>query len=158
MFTTMVGNPYGIYNERDVICVTTNGEVKKNGHATMGQGCAKFVRDSFLGIDVKLGKYIAEHGNRVFNLGTQVIGQRPFVLVSFPTKHKWRSRSDKDLIQKSVQELLELCNKFHVKGKVYIPAPGCSHGKLNWSEVEPLLSNLDERFVVYSLNVESFSK
>ncbi|MDU8351202.1 hypothetical protein RYA05_04735 [Pseudomonas syringae pv. actinidiae] len=156
-FTTMVGNPYTACNERDVICVTTNGEIKKNGCATMGQGCAKFVRDSFKGIDAKLGKYLKAHGNRVFNLGAQHYQGRNFVLVTFPTKHLWRANSDTALIQKSAQELVALCDKFNVTGKVYIPAPGCSNGKLKWSAVKPLLSNLDERFVVYSLEDDAFS-
>lgn len=153
---TLVANPYEICSDRDVICVTTNAEIKRNGEAVMGRGCAEFVRDNFKGVPVKLAKYLKAHGNRVFNLGTQVYQGRTFVLVSFPTKHGWRSPSNKDLIRKSAQELLDLCNKFNVTGKVYIPAPGCSNGQLKWSEVKPLLSMLDERFVVYSLDASAF--
>ena len=37
----------------EAICVTTNGIVMQNGKAVMGAGIAKFVRDSFPGVDSK---------------------------------------------------------------------------------------------------------
>lgn len=150
MFTTMVGNPYETCNQRDVICVTTNGEVKKNDHAQMVQGNSQFARNNFHGIDVKLGGYLKQHGNRVFNLGVHEYEGKSVVLVSFPTKHGWRSKSDLDLISKSTDELIALCDKFNARGKVYIPAPGCTNGRLKWADVKPLLEKLDDRFVVYS--------
>jgi hypothetical protein len=156
-FSTLVGNPYKTCEERDVICVTTNGEVKKDGLAVMGQGTAKFARDTFQDIDVKLGKLLVEHGNRVFNLGTQIFQGKPIRVVAFPTKHKWRENSDLALIKKSVRELVQLCDKFNLT-KIYLPVPGGQNGKLKWSDVKPALTDLDERFVVYSMDEKTFTK
>jgi len=157
MFTTMVGNPYNSFNEFDVICVTTNGEVRKDNKAVMGAGCAKFVRDNFEGVDLKLAVYLRQYGNRVFNLGKYVYKGKTFILVSFPTKSLWQSNSSLDLIKTSSEQLQELTDKFGFR-KVYIPIPGCSNGQLVWSQVKDSLSNLDERFVVYSLRAQDFKK
>ena len=75
----MVGNPYNSFNEFDVICVTTNGEVRKDNKAVMGAGCAKFVRDNFEGVDLKLAVYLRQYGNRVFNLGKYVYKGKTFI-------------------------------------------------------------------------------
>ena len=47
-FNTLAGNPYDFFEDGDVICVTTNAEVRKNGCAVMGRGCAEFVRDTLM--------------------------------------------------------------------------------------------------------------
>lgn len=157
MFTTMVGNPYDSFEAGDVICVTTNAEVRINGNAVMGRGCAEFVRDNFKGSDKKLGSYLKKYGNRVFRLGEQRYSGRPFQLVTFPTKNKWRDRSDRALIRKSAHELRELCDKFGYS-RIYIPIPGCTNGYLWWSQVKIELAELDSRFVVYSLDGQDFQR
>lgn len=156
-FTTMVGNPYDSFEPGDVICVTTNAEVKINGNAVMGRGCAEFVRDNFKGSDKKLGVYLKQYGNRVFRLGEHTYAGRPFQLVTFPTKNQWRDRSDLGLIRKSAQELRSLCDKFGYS-RIYIPIPGCTNGYLRWSQVKEELRDLDSRFVVYSLNGRDFQR
>lgn len=155
MFTTLIGNPYDTCADRDVICVTTNGALKKDGNAIMTQGWGKFVRETFENIDAKLGKYLKTYGNRVFNLGTQHYRGKPIIVVSFPTKNDWMGQSDLGLIKKSAQELIALCNKFNLR-KVYVPVPNGSKGKLKWSEVKAALSELDDRFVVYSTDPKTF--
>lgn len=154
-FNTLAGNPYDFFEDGDVICVTTNAEVRKNGCAVMGRGCAEFVRDTFRGSDKKLGGYLKSYGNRVFRLGQHHYRGKPFELVTFPTKNQWRDKSDLALIRKSAQELVALCNKFGY-AKIYIPIPGCSNGYLRWSQVRKELTDLDSRFVVYSLNSADF--
>lgn len=156
MFSTMIGNPYATCNERDVICVNTNGTVKKDGMAMMGQGIAKFVRDTFQNIDAKLGRYIKEYGNRVFNLGTQNYEGKPVIIFSFPHKADMCSAVDVELIKKSVGELVALCDKFNLKGKIYLPAPSVVTGKATWEKVKPALAALDDRFVVYASDAKIF--
>lgn len=183
MYTTIVGNPYEFFNEGDTICTTTNGILKNDGHAVMGAGNAAFVRDVF-GVDKRLGEFLKRFGNRAFYLGEHIFPSRPIIeqlqknarnkefyvpdkfsdsygkqlkLATFPTKHHWRNDSDLNLIQTSAEQIVAIANKFHLN-KVYIPLPGGSHGNLKWSQVKDRLSCLDERFVIYSLNAEDFSK
>jgi hypothetical protein len=145
----IVGDAYAIFRDGDAICVTTNGEVMKNGKAVMGAGNAKFVRDTFPGIDLKLANYLGRFGNRVFDLGRFEYQGRQLNIVSFPTKHEWKNNSVVELISKSANELSELLKKRQF-GTVYLPVPGCSNGKLKWSEVSPALSILGENVVAFT--------
>lgn len=157
-FTTQVCNPFLIANgPNEGVCFTTNGEIKRNGEAVMGAGVAKYVRDNFDGSSVKLSKLLREHGNRVFNLGTYNHNGNSFRLLTFPTKKTWRSDSSPELIIQSAEQLVALADKFGLE-RVYVPAPGCSNGGLLWSDVAPLLSCLDDRFIITSLHGSTFAK
>ena len=155
MYKIEVCNPYFTFNDGDVICVTTNGEIKKDGRAVMGAGNAKFARDNFPNVDLILAEFLTKYGNHVFILGKYQFNGKNVVLVSFPTKNSWRDKSDLNLIEQSSRELLGLANHFKLE-KIYLPAPGCSNGQLKWSDVKNKLSNLDDRFIVYSLDKETF--
>jgi len=58
----------------------------------MGRGVARQARDRFPYLDLNLGCYILQYGNRVFDLGamTRLPGDGAH-LVSFPVKHKYWS-------------------------------------------------------------------
>lgn len=155
MYQIYVGNPYRTFNEGDVICTTTNGEVKKDGKAVMGRGNAKFVRDTFPGVDTLLAQMLQKHGNRVVPLGKHTLKGKTFTLLTFPTKHTWSDKSDIALIEKSAKEIKQLADHYKFQ-KVYIPIPGCANGQLKWSQVQNALSILDERFVIYSLSAKDF--
>ena len=158
-YSTEIINPFKSIkgDGTEAICVTTNGIVMQNGKAVMGAGIAKFVRDTFPGVDSKLGDFLSKYGNRAFNLGTQEYEGKKFRLISFPTKNDWKDKSDLSLIEKSANELVSISDKFDLK-KVYLPAPGCSHGQLKWKEVEKKLSSLDDRFTITSLDKKTFKK
>jgi hypothetical protein len=154
MYQTWVGNPYDVFNEGDVICVTTNGEIKKDGYAVMGRGSAQFARDTFH-VDQLLGQYISKYGNRVFSLGKHQYNEKSFVMLTFPTKNGFRGKSDINLIETSAKQIKAVADKYHLK-KIYIPIPGCSNGHLKWKQVKERLRILDERFIIYSLEESSF--
>lgn len=132
----------------DVVCITTNGDVKQNGCCVMGRGIARQFRDLFPGIDLKLGGYIQKYGNRCFQLGNATINNKTFMVVSLPVKHHWNEYADVTLICKSCEQLVEMANKFGYK-KVWVPAPGCGNGKLRYeTHVFPWISQiLDDRFI-----------
>ena len=149
----MIGN-YNIFDlpqNGEAMCVTTNGNIKRDGHAVMGAGIALQANKQF-NVSGKLGLYLKQYGNRAFNLGRF---QRPngaiFTVFSLPTKHNWKDDSDINLIIKSCEQLMEMCDKFGVT-KCYLTRPGCGHGNLNWEHtVKPWLSELlDDRFIVVS--------
>lgn len=123
------------------VCVTTNGVCRKDGTAVMGAGIAKQAANRFPDLPAKLGGYLRQYGNRLFVF-------REYKLVSFPTKHDWKSQSDLNLIGESCRQLVAAIDKFGIK-EIYLPRPGCRNGGLAWGDVrlaiEPLL---DDRVVV----------
>lgn len=146
--------------DNDIICITTNGMIKRNGCAVMGAGIAKAARDLFQGIDLILGQKLRESGNHVHHLLTSpklyysmnTVHAEPDVrihVVSFPTKNDWRNDSDLSLIVQSCHELVDFCNQIHAN-HCYIPRPGCNNGHLDWeTQVKPAISPiLDDRFIV----------
>jgi hypothetical protein len=135
-----------ILNFADAICVTTNGVVKKNGRAVMGAGCALSAKNKFKDIDLKLGNLIKENGHIV-----QIIIMEPKPIISFPTKIKYWENSRLSLIEKSLEQLINLTNQMKWN-KVILPRPGCSNGGCNWiSQIKPLIEKkLDDRFLVIS--------
>lgn len=136
----------------EAICVTTNGIVKADGNAVMGAGIALQVNKRFH-VSQKLGTFINTYGNRVFNLGVvqraNARGTEYYRLFSFPTKHHFKDDSDINLIIKSAEQLVEVCDKFGIT-KCYLTPPGCGCGHLNYENtVRPWISQiLDDRFIV----------
>ena len=47
----------------DIICITTNGFVKKDGCAVMGRGCAQEAKNRYPNINKLLGIHINTKGN-----------------------------------------------------------------------------------------------
>jgi len=134
--------------ESVVRCITTNGFVKKSGEAVMGAGCAKEAAKRWPELPKCLGKYINEHGNKVFLFPamTGILN-----LVAFPVKHNWWEQADLALIEQSCQELLALAAMYPHYTVFVIPRPGCGNGKLRWEDVRPVLLkyfDADDRFHV----------
>lgn len=130
----------------DAVVITTNGDLRKDGSAVMGVGCAKQAAAMDPGLPSRLGAMIAVEGNHVHIFhgwyGTTA-------LVAFPVKHHWREAASRDLICASTIELLEETDRWDWDD-VILPRPGCGAGGLEWYEqVRPLVSVvLDNRFTV----------
>ena len=128
----------------DLICVTTNGHVKRSGECVMGAGCAKELRDAVPTAAGRLGSLIQEHGNRPMRF-TAVNGTP---VCSFPVKHHWKEAADPDLIAESAIALAFLATKFGYT-RVVLPRPGCGNGRLSWDDVKKIIGPLlDDRFTV----------
>lgn len=145
----LTGNMFApkIISFADVLCLTTNGFIKKDGKAVMGAGNAKQARDLYKGIDLDLGKSIKRNGNIV-----QIIRVEQVPFVSFPVKHNWWEKADLELLTRSAFQLVQLTDSQKWK-KVILPRPGCYNGRLNWlSDVKPIMREyLDDRFYLISL-------
>lgn len=133
----------------EAVCVTTNGMVKKDGHAVMGKGIAKEADDRYA-CSKQLGILLQQNGNHAYPLTMVAEG---FYLLSFPTKYDWRDNSDINLIAQSAKEIVRLCSMLGIK-RCYLPKPGCANGRLNWeNQVYPVIANiLDDRFTVVIRN------
>ena len=130
----------------EVIVITTNGVVKNNGELVMGKGIAGDANWKYPGLSRIWGNYVSKFGNSVYSYMTS----NGVVLLSLPTKHHWKDKSDVKLIEKSIKELI---NKTSGCYHIAIPRPGCANGGLDWeTEVKPIIEPLlDDRFIVYSL-------
>lgn len=125
----------------DILCITTNGTVKKNGCGVMGAGCAKEAKIMFEGIDQTLGENIQRVGNNLSVLHryerTDKEGEQ--FIVSFPVKHHWSEKADLKLIEHSAYQLTTVMDLFPFESAI-VPRPGCGNGGLDWEmEVKPVL-------------------
>src|SRR5215831_8134394 len=77
------------YGFADVVVITTNGSINKNGLAVMGRGCAKEAVNRYgEAIRKQLAEYIEQWGNRPFVLKRHCDPSN-FTLVSMPVKHEY---------------------------------------------------------------------
>lgn len=131
----MLEQQINLWDVKDgIICITTNGTVKKNGDAVMGRGCAKEAAIKHPFILRSLGNHIKSSGNHV--------ALHSSIIITFPVKHNWWERADIELIKRSCKELVDLMQENSIN-KVYLPRPGTGSGKLNWEkDVKPFIKNL----------------
>lgn len=131
------GDIWTAYEAGGLIVIPTNGVVTTRGWNVMGKGLALDAAKRFIGLPAELGDRITLCGNRVFNW------QR-YRLITFPTKHHWRDKSDIDLIERGAIELASMDFE-----RVYMPRVGCGNGGLYWSTVRPII----ERYLSSSVVV-----
>ena len=142
----MIESKSDIWNsDAGYICVTTNGIVKRDGALVMGAGIAKQARDRYPGIDKFFGHCVNELGNVPFVFKCTGVGAR---IISLPTKHHWKDKSDLKLIVESVSSIK---NYMVPDDTIALTRPGCALGGLDWeSTVKPAIEPLlDDRFTVY---------
>lgn len=136
----VAGNLWALYSELDhVICITTNGMVKKNGEAVCGRGCAKEATYYIPGFAHMLGSYIKKNGNVPGMLQT---GEDNVGVFIFPVKHVWWDKASTKLIKMGLK-ILATKAKQHPDTTFVLPRPGCGNGKLNWeTDVKPLCEDM----------------
>jgi O-acetyl-ADP-ribose deacetylase (regulator of RNase III) len=138
-----------VYDRFDAIVCPTNGIVKTNGELVMGGGLAKQFKENFPYIPFVWGNFVNETGNKVCKYSHRKSSNLPD-LISFPSKHHWKSKSDLKLITSSTYELVE-CVDYQGYDNVLVPRVGCGLGGLKWEIVKPILEiYLDKRFTIIS--------
>jgi O-acetyl-ADP-ribose deacetylase (regulator of RNase III) len=78
---------------------------------------------------------------------------RPRLIINFPTKNHWRSRSKLPDIERGLEALQVVIRESNVES-IALPALGCGNGGLAWDDVRPLIEEylgdlLDVNVVVY---------
>ena len=162
----------------DVLCITTNGFVKRNGEAVMGRGCAKQAAELWPWLPTTLGRAINEgHGNTPKYLMTvddktqiwsfpvkpescyvtqnrdNVVQHMKYQFLPGQVMPGWASKAHIGMIIDSAIFFRELADS---RGwvRIAMPRPGCGAGELDWwDNVRPVLLNkvgLDGRFIVYT--------
>jgi len=134
--------------DADLICITTNSFIKRNGKAVMGRGCALQAKLKFPEIDKVLAEHITKNGNVP---GLLILGlKKKTDIWSFPTKYNWWEKSSPELIKTSALALVRICGNPKYK-RVILPRPGCANGRLKWKYVKKILEPiLDNRFYIIS--------
>lgn len=136
------GELWDYYDKPDhVICITTNGIVKKTGECVMGRGCAFEATRKVPGIAKVLGQHIKSHGNVPAFLVRNIL--------SFPVKHHWIEEADLQLIEKSAM-WLDAFAELHPMTTFILPRPGCGNGRLTWEIVKPVIEFLPDNVWVIS--------
>jgi len=124
----------------------------------MGAGLAKQALLKYPQSPKVLAKNLMRSGNAlsilfegskgsISRVGLEERHKNPSVL-SFPTKHHWRQKSDLALMARSSMSLWHLMRNMHWV-KVIIPQVGCGLGRLDWvNDVKPLFEKFDDRLYV----------
>lgn len=130
----------------EVIVITTNGIVKKNGEAVMGAGIALAMAKKAPLFPKVFGDKLKKDGNHVsLFFVPQVKGRK---VITFPVKNHFKEKASLELIERSCQEIVKLADKCKLT-QICLPRPGCGVGGLKWKQVEPILEKyFDERFTI----------
>lgn len=128
------------------LCILTNGIVNSRGENIMGAGIAKQAKQRAPGLPKLIGNHIGQNGNIPLIIKSPKSGK---YMITFPTKHDWKDKSDIDLIIRSANSVNDIAEKYDIN--VLLPRPGCGKGGLNWNEVKPHLENiLSDRIYIVS--------
>jgi hypothetical protein len=141
----ILGDLWHFHKPENLIVITTNGSVRRDGRCVMGRGVAKQAADLIPTLALDLGIALkGRDGNSVYHFPQ-------YHLATFPVKHQWWEEASPWMIAKSTKQLVQLVNALGI-GSVYMPRPGCGSGGLYWhGDVKPILEPLlDDRFTIVS--------
>lgn len=128
----------------DALLVTTNGVVKNDGRLVMGAGIARQFARQYPMLPRTFGDWVRKVGN--VPCCAHIDTDR--AIISMPTKHHFKDKSDIQLIADSAMEVAKIVNHWGY-ARVLAAAPGCGMGGLKWEQVRPILHDIwDDRFTV----------
>lgn len=139
------GDIWSVWNITDLLLFTANSTITKDNKLVMGAGIAKEVRDRFPGIDSRIGNLLNELqlANKDFGLLLSPSGKK---IGAFQTKIDWKQPSNLELIRKSTLMLLEVSSNYK---RIDLCYPGINHGKLNPSDVLPIIQQLPDNVYIW---------
>lgn len=110
-----------------------------NTVGVMGKGIALAFKKTF---PIVFEEYEKSIVNKTIEIGkVQLVKTgtiKPSYVINFPTKQHWRQPSKMEYIKKGMAALVETIKLNQIKS-IAIPPLGCGNGKLNWTEVKPLM-------------------
>jgi hypothetical protein len=144
-----------LYKSNQIVCVTTNGVLNKDGKNIMGKGNAGAMAKLLPFLPYKMGMFLKLYGHNVGFIWKGII--------SFPTKPEFGTiedalpfyrdrygnnpnvkvpgywcKSSIDLVRKSMDQLNQLVTMYELSN-VYLPIPGVGNGQLTMEEINPIL-------------------
>lgn len=141
----IVGELWDYYKRPNtIVCITTNGTLRKDGCGVMGRGCAFEATKRVPDIIRLLGEAIRRYQTVVVRFSD--LGRNEPIFF-FPVKHNWWEKADLGLIKRSAQ-WLSVEASLTPDIQYILPRPGCGNGKRTWDEVKPLLKDLPDNVLV----------
>ncbi len=132
MIRYTVGNI--LSDHADVLVNTVNTE------GVMGKGIALAFKKAFPG---NFKHYENEVKDGHAQVGRVILFRtgltHPKYIINFPTKKHWRHPSKMAYVEDGMKDLVEQLNTITDARSIALPPLGCGNGKLNWSEVKPLM-------------------
>jgi hypothetical protein len=135
-----------LWKAGEIVCVTTNGYVHKDGRGVMGRGNAKAMADMISELPYRLGLHINTYGNvvgfiydRVIAYPVKPIMTSDITLVMDRVKHLYRNKNfipgyhckaSLITILNSALQLVTLVDTRKLP-KVYLPVPGIGFGEID---------------------------
>ncbi|WP_341302294.1 macro domain-containing protein [Lysinibacillus sp. FSL H8-0500] len=121
----------------------------------MGKGVAKEFAKRY---PILLNEYKEKCKRKEIIIGKNYIyeipqAKRTKFIINFPTKNHWRFDSKIEYIDKGLNDLVEVIEKYKLKS-IAMPALGCGNGGLDWEVVKPLIVNklsnlIDVEIIIY---------
>lgn len=141
---------FSFLGKASILCITTNGDIKKDGKAVMGKGVALEAKKIFPKIDILLSEHLSLFGN----IPGHLLSFKGTSLFSFPVKRHWNEDASLKIIKKSslfLKAFVDFLEEDHPLS-IVIPRPGCGAGNLSWeNDVKPVIEEIfDERFLIVS--------
>ncbi len=149
----------------DAICITTNGQFNRFGHAIMGGGCAGVAAERYPELPKNLGKCLKVFGSNIpYIIGAvdaeakyikpehQMITDKQFkcLIFSFPTINKLADGGNLQLVKQSATIMADHADHYKLK-KIVVPRPAVGIAGLSWSDVKKEIEDiLDDRFLIVS--------
>lgn len=134
----------------DVILVTTNLIINKQGRLVMGRGAALQAATRYPLLPTELADRIRPWGSKDYG----IIILKPYAngvrLGAFQVKHHWQDAADPLLIGRSAAILRVIANSMP-DSRFVVNYPGIGNGRLAEEQVELILrsSNLPDNVIVY---------
>jgi len=151
--------------ETDAICLTTNGQYNRHGHAIMGGGCAGVAAEKWVELPRNLGKCLKVFGGNIpyiigavdedasyLKPGHEMIKEKKFkcLIFSFPTINKLADGGNIYLVKQSATIMMDHANHYGLK-KIVLPRPAVGIAGLEWADVKSEIEDiLDDRFLIVS--------
>lgn len=140
----------------DILLVTTNSYLRKDGALVMGRGAALQLKTKFPEIDYYFGKMIKYYSKHLgeYNVLLKYVAKSD-VELQFPmygifqVKYHFGDPADIELIKRSVNKLSHIVSKVHGNLNVSMNFPGIGFGQLEYEDVLPVVSELPDNVTLY---------
>lgn len=138
----------------DIILVTTNAFVKKNGELVMGRGAAREANRLYPELSQTLGRFINDYFEpRQYGVlvlfPNQIKNSEGKYLGAFQVKYNWWENARLDLINLSTNMLIGAMKDIFIDKTCSMNFPGIGNGKLTYDEVYPIIKYLPDSVTIY---------
>ena len=139
----------------DVLLVTANSYITKDGRLVMGRGAALEMKTKFPGFDSKAGKRILESCGHLGKYGVELFTYNYkyelTLLGIFQVKYNFKDKADLELIKYSTDKLISIIPELEDLGyeKISMNFPAIKNGRLNFEDVLPIVSILPDNVTLY---------